>query len=107
MIQYFNKLSPEELERLAILSEELGEAQQVIGKILRHGYESRNPIIDSDTNRKMLEKELGDVLFAIRFLGFAKDIIIKDIVNFANHKQEKINQWLHHNTIGKNNVNSK
>ena len=31
------------LERLALLLEELGEAQQVIGKILRHGYDSRHP----------------------------------------------------------------
>ena len=37
----FNKLSAAEAERLALLLEELGEAQQAIGKILRHGYENR------------------------------------------------------------------
>lgn len=38
MDEPFNDLSNAELERLALLLEELGEAQQVIGKILRHGY---------------------------------------------------------------------
>ena len=38
MIYPFNELSPAEVERLAILAEEMGEAIQVIGKVLRHGY---------------------------------------------------------------------
>jgi hypothetical protein len=37
-MEYFNSLTPAELERLSLLLEELGEAQQAIGKILRHGY---------------------------------------------------------------------
>ena len=39
----FNQLSDAQLERLYILSEELGEAQQAVGKILRHGYDSKHP----------------------------------------------------------------
>lgn len=39
-MEHFNQLSPAEAERLALLSEELGEAQQAIGKILRHGQPS-------------------------------------------------------------------
>ena len=35
----FNRLSPAEYERLAILAEEMGEAQQALGKIMRHGGE--------------------------------------------------------------------
>ena len=35
----FNKLSDAETERLAILAEEMGEAQQAIGKIIRHARE--------------------------------------------------------------------
>jgi hypothetical protein len=32
-----------ERERLAMLAEEAGEIVQIIGKILRHGYESYHP----------------------------------------------------------------
>lgn len=35
MADHFNGLTPAEAERLALLLEELGEAQQAIGKILR------------------------------------------------------------------------
>lgn len=38
MSQPFNQLTNAQAERLHILLEELGEAQQAIGKILRHGY---------------------------------------------------------------------
>lgn len=59
--QNFNELTPAETERLAILAEEMGETIQVIGKILRHGYDSRNPLEGKTgwTNRANLEKELG------------------------------------------------
>ena len=89
--QQFNKLTPAEAERLFYLLEELGEAQQAIGKILRHGYESRDPtkavpVTDdnrggtigwrngSPTNREMLETELGDVQRAIYMLCEADDL---------------------------------
>lgn len=55
-IQHFNGLTPAEAERLALLSEELGEAQQAIGKILRHGYDSSNPV---DPGRFKYFEELG------------------------------------------------
>ena len=42
-MKHFNQLTPAEAERLALLLEELGEAQQAIGKILRHGYASTHP----------------------------------------------------------------
>lgn len=87
----FNELSPAQAERLAYLLEELGEAQQAIGKILRHGYESRDPTKatptyddnrggqngwrnTSPTNRAMLERELGDVQRAVAMLCVAKDL---------------------------------
>ena len=47
----FNKLTAAQTERLAILSEELGEAQQAIGKIMRHGYDSCNPLLGNDDER--------------------------------------------------------
>jgi NTP pyrophosphatase (non-canonical NTP hydrolase) len=89
--QQFNGLTPAQAERLFYLLEELGEAQQAIGKILRHGYESRDPTKarqtfddnrggqdgwrnTSPTNRENLTSELGDVQRAIYMLCEASDI---------------------------------
>ena len=38
MSSHFNKLTPAQAERLAILIEECGEVIQAATKILRHGY---------------------------------------------------------------------
>lgn len=86
---HFNGLSPSQAERLAYLLEELGEAQQAIGKVLRHGYESRDPTKatpanpswgaparnTSPTNREYLEAEIGDVQRAIDMLTASGDLI--------------------------------
>jgi hypothetical protein len=55
-MDHFNRLTPAEAERLALLLEELGEAQQIIGKILRHGYESYHPDDPETTNRTLLAR---------------------------------------------------
>jgi NTP pyrophosphatase (non-canonical NTP hydrolase) len=96
----FNELTPAQHERLAVLAEEMGEAIQAIGKILRHGYESHNPdeIVPEDerpaTNRENLEKELGDVVFAINMLG--NDISHRAVGSRVLVKAEKIKRYLHH-----------
>jgi NTP pyrophosphatase (non-canonical NTP hydrolase) len=87
-----------ELERLAILSEELGEVQQVIGKILRHGYENYHPNDKSRTsNRQLLEAELGDVGFAVKLLIESDDLSESRIYKAFDEKAEKIEQYLHFN----------
>lgn len=93
----FNKLTPAQAERLALLSEELGEAQQAIGKILRHGYESRNPVAHGPTNRDALAKELGDVLCAIDIICLTgADLDFVDL-NIARHeKRGRVGKYLHH-----------
>lgn len=59
---HFNGLSPAQAERLAILMEECGEVVQIIGKILRHGYDSCSPFgHNMETNRQALIRELFDV----------------------------------------------
>ena len=58
MGKFSNDLTDAEVERLAVLAEEMGEAIQCIGIILRHGYESWNPAVRaSPNNRRMLEIE--------------------------------------------------
>lgn len=61
MSEHFNGLTPAEAERLAMLSEECGEVIQIIGKILRHGYDSYHPDDPGVTNRDLLGKELIDL----------------------------------------------
>lgn len=98
----FNNLTVAQAERLALLLEELGECQQIIGKILRHGYESHDPtkLVPEDmrptTNRVMLEKELGDVLHAIDRMRFSSDVNYCRILEHAEAKADKCEKYLHH-----------
>jgi len=92
--QPFNELNPAQAKRLAILAEEMGEAIQVIGKILRHGYESRHPN-GGMTNRQLLEKELGDVQWAMIFLCEAGDLSKTDIHACVNEKSVTVTKYLH------------
>lgn len=95
MNDHFNGLTPAEVERLAILAEECGEVIQAIGKILRHGYESTHPN-GGLTNRRSLEKEMGDVRFAMIQLCEAGDISKINVHAWANAKRERIQPFLHH-----------
>ena len=87
-----------EIERLALLMEECAEVQQVIGKILRHGYESMNPTIKhTDTNRALLEFELGDVSYAINLMIKAKDVTLAAIDAAQEAKTLRVGKYLHYN----------
>ena len=96
---HFNDLTPAEAERLALLMEECAEVQQVIGKILRHGYESCHPNGGLD-NRDLLQKELGDVHFAINLMCEAQDVFHAVIENHENEKAVRIVKYLHHQDEG-------
>lgn len=93
----FNKLTDSQAERLALLSEEFGEAQQAIGKILRHGYDCYNPNDPVQIpNRKRLEWELGDITAALQLLAKAGDISKSDIEACAKQKLLRVKAYLHH-----------
>lgn len=95
--EHFNQLTPAELERLAILQEEMGESIQVIGKILRHGYQSHNPNDPTrQSNRHMLIEELSHVWFAMELMGIAEDINPAIMRTMRRAKAEKIGKWTHH-----------
>lgn len=96
MAEHFNGLMPAEAERLALLLEELGEAQQAIGKILRHGYESSWN--GGPTNRASLQHELGDVAAAVTLLVDAGDLVNDDIRNCTAAKLTRVRRFLHHQT---------
>lgn len=91
----FNQLSEPELERLALLSEEMGEVIQVIGKIVRHGYESTHPE-STITNRKLLEIEVGDVLAALNLMYNAQDLDYLILHKHRESKLHRVKQYLHH-----------
>lgn len=96
---FSNQLTDAETERLALLLEEMAEASQVIGKILRHGYVSRNPLDnDSPTNRVMLQTELGHVMAALSLMRNTGDVSSSRILEAQEAKLRTVNRWLHHNS---------
>ena len=97
MTNHYNQLSEAELERLAILAEECAEVIQVVNKIIRHGYADGAP--DKPVfveNRKELEKELGDVEYAIQAMKQAGDVSWENISQCAMSKATRIGKWTHH-----------
>ena len=102
MTQHFNRLTPAELERLAILGEECAETVHIIGKILRHGYESYDPteaLTEQRSNRFLLENELGHVMWAIRAMCLTYDINAERIEKHATEKGPRAAKYLHHQPI--------
>lgn len=91
----FNRLSAAEHERLALLAEECAETIQVIGKILRHGYESCHPN-GGPSNRDLLHRELGDVQCAARLLIEAGDVHEGEIARASTQKRMRVGRYLHH-----------
>lgn len=105
MNEFTTGLSSAQAERLALLSEECGEVVQIIGKIFRHGLDSRNPIVnDGKPNRDYLAEELGHIYLAVHLLCTNEDIDMKLIGASFIEKAERIEKYLHykHNfqTIG-------
>ena len=94
---FSNQLTHAQVERLALLAEEMGEAIQVIGKILRHGLMSCNPKDTEEwTNKELLEKELGDVTFAVNLLCENNDIDLYRINEECANKAMRVKPYLHH-----------
>jgi NTP pyrophosphatase (non-canonical NTP hydrolase) len=92
----FNKLNDSQAERLAILLEELGEVQQAIGKILRHGYESHHPDYPEKNNRQGLEEELGHVMYIVHLMASCDDVDMNELRCHEYDKQRSIRKYLHH-----------
>jgi NTP pyrophosphatase (non-canonical NTP hydrolase) len=98
---FSNGLTHDMSERLAILTEEIGEVLQVIGKIERHGYESSHPDRPENTNRDDLERELGHVQAAIDIMCGLFDGGLGDLEDGRIHasrvqKLDDIVPFLHH-----------
>lgn len=94
MAEHFNGLRPDEAERLAMLAEEAGEIVQAVGKILRHGYESRHPANPIFTNREALCMEVTDLLAVVELMdgdfgaGDERDLdlAVRQKLSFTHHQ---------------------
>lgn len=96
-MEAINKLTNAQLERLAYLSEELGETIQAVGKIIRHGYDHQHPDFESEeTNRDDLEKELGHVTLAMFMLVNSGDLCYEKIEMSTKIKKELIKKYLYY-----------
>lgn len=90
-------LTPAQIERLVILVEEASEVQQIAMKILRHGYESYNPLDPTGTpNRNLLEKELGDLHFSIFMMAKNGDLKLDIVMLNSRLRKKTITKYLHH-----------
>ena len=92
---HFNELSPAAAEALAFLLEELGEAQQVIGKILRHGLTSHHPTTH-ERNDAALARELGDIRAAMVIVTRLGIVVEADVYQRTTEKLDRVGAWLHH-----------
>lgn len=88
-----------ELERLAILAEECGEVIQLVGKIIRFGWDDSHPKHDNVPNRKLLTQELADLRVATNLLLHEDDIDLRDFEECEGKKLEKINKHLKYNKV--------
>ena len=91
-----NNLTPAEAERLAMLAEECAEVIQVIGKILRHGYESHHPETTGVTNRDLLNAEINDISGVIFGMYTANDRITGTSVAGAAEVWRRKLEFTHH-----------
>jgi len=92
-----NGLIPAEVERLAILAEEAAEVIQIVGKILRHGYTSHNPVVMAPiSNRGLLAKEIGDLRWIITLMISEGDVAEGAVLQRERLKIDSAKPYLHH-----------
>ena len=93
-----NNLSPAQIERYALLFEEMAEAIQVIGKILRHGVKPTDPHTNiTYDNTTDLEREIGQIKHAIILAESHGDISELKIMEHTKERFNTVNKYLHHN----------
>lgn len=88
-------LTPAEIERLALLAEECGEVAQAVGKVLRHGWESRPPR-GGQANRTALAREIGDLRAVVGVMLDADDLQLSDLQHWQWSKRSVLPLWTHH-----------
>jgi hypothetical protein len=90
-----NRIGEPEQERLGLFTEEAGEVQLEIGKILRHGIDSHHPNEPGLSNAQRLELEAGHVLAAIDLLVACGTLSADGLERSRGAKLQKLRSWLH------------
>ena len=90
-----NRIGEPEQERLGLFTEETGEANQIVGKILRHGLDSYHPDMPLLSNANLLELEAGHVLAAIDLLVACGTLDGAALLQARKEKLQKLRSWLH------------
>lgn len=84
-------MDPSQIERLAILGEECGEVQQMVGKSIRFGTDTIRASRGT-TNAHQLAVELADIFIAVMLMIEAEDIKISDIEQAIQAKLTRMDQ---------------
>ncbi len=82
---------------LVCLSEEMGEVQQAIGKILRFGLDDSAPdILNAEPNSQLLVKEIHDVLALIGMVEAELNLTptFRQRDQMIEKKQEKVERFM-------------
>lgn len=96
-VSFFNGLTPVQHEIITKIYEECAESIQICGKIHLHGLKSSNPFITgAETNKVLLEKELGDVLAFILLAEKEGLVSLREIEKQATNKINKIAAHTHY-----------
>ncbi len=83
-------------ERVALLMEEAAEVIVICGKILRHGWDSHNPLdTHPETNRELLAREVADFNFALELMDKAEELHPGDVAGALVDARANKRQWLH------------
>ena len=86
-----------ETERLSYLMEECAEVVQAAAKVQRNGYEGGHPREPGGPdNRARLERDIADVLFAIRMMGHAGDIELESVEAAIESKRRRAKRSFRH-----------
>lgn len=89
-----------EIERLALINGYAAEVQNLISKILRHGFESWHPDdAEQTTNRTLLLKELADLSFAINLAGSKGDFNLMKLNRLMREKKKAVQKYLYYNDV--------
>ena len=103
MDKFTNELTPAQAERLAILAEECAEVIVIVGKILRHGYESFDPtkseLLGRPTNKDLLAYEIGDLMWIKHLMSQCGDYVGETAAARFHSGDQRKAQWLHHQTL--------
>lgn len=102
MNDFNNQLNLDQIERIALLMEEMGELQQSLGKVLRHGYHSCDPTNPEHLgNSADVAREAAQVRWCIDFMLDNNDFPFSIYQEEKTKRTKTVGEYLHHNKVSK------